>query len=95
MPKKFIKNKEDFICEHCGTAVVGSGYTNHCPVCLWSKHVDINPGDRAATCLGLMPPVKIELEKGEFIITNRCDKCGYEKRNKTAPADDLKVLLKS
>ena len=33
-----IKNKEDFICENCGAFVVGTGYTSHCPQCLWSKH---------------------------------------------------------
>lgn len=44
--KHFTKTVEDFICAHCGTHVRGNGYTNHCPECLWSKHVDNNPGDR-------------------------------------------------
>ena len=52
--KKFIKVKEDFVCEHCGAEVKGDGYTNHCPKCLWSKHVDVHPGDRAAECGGMM-----------------------------------------
>ena len=39
---------EDFICENCGKDVEKSSYTarDHCPYCLYSKHVDINPGDR-------------------------------------------------
>jgi len=51
--KKFQKKKEDFKCEKCGREVIGTGYTNHCPDCLWSKHVDVNPGDRQSKCLGL------------------------------------------
>jgi hypothetical protein len=84
----FIKNKEDFVCEHCGTAVQGDGFTNHCPECLWSKHVDKNPGDRQAECGGMMRPIDVELEKQEYILTHQCEKCGYTKRNKTSPDDN-------
>ena len=59
--KQFVRRREDFVCEHCGTKVVGDGYTNHCPKCLWSKHVDIMPGDRAEDCQGLMRPIDIKL----------------------------------
>ncbi|HCR42265.1 TPA: hypothetical protein DIV45_02815, partial [Patescibacteria group bacterium] len=38
--KNFIRTKEDFTCENCGHRVKGSGYTNHCPKCLYSQHVD-------------------------------------------------------
>lgn len=52
--KNFIHCQEDFVCEVCGTKVKGTSYTNHCPNCLWSKHVDQNvPGDRAELCHGL------------------------------------------
>ena len=64
MTKKFQRTKEDFTCEKCGLVVKGSGYTNHCSRCLWSKHVDVNPGDRQTTCQGFMEPVGVEL-KGE------------------------------
>lgn len=93
MPKKFQKNKEDFTCEKCGFAVIGNGYTNHCPKCLWSKHVDVNPGDRADNCGGLMKPISLVMEKGKFILTHQCQKCGYEKRNKAADNDALELLL--
>ncbi|MST04461.1 MAG: RNHCP domain-containing protein [Candidatus Pacebacteria bacterium] len=53
----FIKVKEDFVCENCKTEVKGNGYTNHCPVCLYSKHVDVDPGDRLSKCGGLMKPM--------------------------------------
>src|SRR5258708_3665437 len=93
MSKKFQKNIEDFTCIHCGTKVVGNGYTNHCPECLWSKHVDINPGDRANTCQGKMPPVGIEIENGQQILVHRCEKCGALKRNKISEADSVSALI--
>jgi transcription elongation factor Elf1 len=94
MSQSFIKNTEDFKCEHCGVEVKGNGYTNHCPACLWSKHVDINPGDRAAleTCGGMMRPIRVELEKQEYIITHECVKCGHSKRNKMSLDDDFDVI---
>ena len=92
--KKFKRTREDFTCEHCGKQVRGTGYTNHCPRCLWSKHVDINPGDRRAECQGLMEPVSLETKAGGYIIVHRCAKCGHEKRNKTSPNDDYEAILK-
>jgi hypothetical protein len=93
MAKKFQRRIEDFVCEHCGRQVSGSGYTNHCPHCLWSKHVDVNPGDRNASCQGMMQPVGVEVEGGEYRILHRCTRCGLEKRNKTAPDDDFETLV--
>lgn len=91
--KLFKRRKEDFRCGQCGYLVEGNGYTNHCPKCLYSKHVDIYPGDRAAQCGGLMEPVGIELEKGEQQLIHRCLVCGHEKKNKTVPQDDFEALL--
>jgi rubrerythrin len=92
--KKFKRTTEDFVCENCDTNVKGNGYTNHCPVCLYSKHVDINPGDRAALCGGLMKPVAVSKKDDKYILLHRCVKCGYEKNNKTAPEDDFENILK-
>jgi len=89
MSQEFIRKIEDFTCEHCGTEVAGNGYTNHCPKCLWSKHVDIVPGDRDADCGGLMRPEIVEMEKGEFMITHKCEKCGYQKKNRASIEDDI------
>jgi len=89
----FQRTKEDFACERCGLFVRGNGYTNHCPQCLWSKHVDVNPGDRLATCLGLMEPVGIEVKAGKYTIIHRCISCGFEKRNKTSEEDNFDVIL--
>jgi len=93
MAKLFVKNKEDFTCEHCGKEVKGNGYTNHCPECLWSKHVDINPGDRLATCQGMMKPVRVEGKTGEEILVNQCIVCGYEKRNRLSKNDNFDTVV--
>jgi len=94
MPKLFQKKVEDFICEKCGEKVTGNGYTNHCPNCLWSKHVDINPGDRAASCGGMMKPVNVVLEKKEYVLTHHCEKCGFERRKKVEREDNFEAVAK-
>jgi hypothetical protein len=91
--KKFRRTIEDFLCEHCGAFVKGDGYTDHCPKCLWSKHVDINPGDRAAICQGLMEPISLEGSSPSYRVVNRCIICGYIKRNDTSGNDDPKALI--
>ena len=84
---------EDFVCGHCRRSVRGTGYTNHCPRCLWSRHVDVMPGDRAADCGGLMEPVGALLERGEFVVLQRCVDCGHRWRNRTSPRDDRDLLI--
>lgn len=91
--KTFQRCQEDFVCERCGTRVNGNGYTNHCPRCLYSKHVDISPGDRQARCGGLMEPVSFESRGEAYLLTHRCLSCGHKKKNKTSPEDDLETLL--
>lgn len=93
MTVEFKRKIEDFVCGHCGETVKGNGYTNHCPFCLWSRHVDIHPGDREALCRGLMAPVSLEMVSGEYVITHQCMECGYEKRNRIAKEDDILKFL--
>ena len=90
----FRKNKEDFICEQCGESVKGDGYTNHCPYCLYSKHVDVHPGDRASDCHGLMVPIDNEAKQGDLVLIHKCAKCGFIKRNKRADNDSLDSIQK-
>ena len=92
--KKFQQTIENFACLHCGAKVKGTGYTNHCPKCLYSLHIDINPGDRAQNCGGLMPPVGLEMSKNKYIILHRCEKCGVERKNHTADNDSIDALIK-
>jgi hypothetical protein len=90
----FTRRTEDFVCERCGFNVVGDGYTNHCPNCLWSRHVDINPGDRAAQCGGMMEPVEVSAKRDRYVILHRCTTCDHERRNKAAAGDNFEELLR-
>lgn len=99
--KRFSKNDSGFVCVHCGKEVLPLKYTsrNHCPFCLWSLHLDINPGDRASTCGGELEPVFAEPDRKKgYIITHRCVKCGELRRNKAATeaqnqSDDIKKII--
>lgn len=85
--KRFKKNDSGFVCDNCGLQVEPLGYTsrNHCPRCLYSRHVDVNPGDRQNACGGLMRPVRAEPDpKRGYIITHKCTRCGAIRRNKAA-----------
>jgi len=90
----FTRHTENFICDHCGTSVIGTGYTNHCPQCLWSRHVDVDPGDRAADCGGMMRPTRVEVGKRDvWRLVHRCDTCGHERYNDVQPEDDWETVV--
>lgn len=93
MSESFTRNVEDFDCTQCGHHVVGNGFTDHCPRCLFSLHVDVNPGDRASDCGGKMEPVNIAPARGGYTIYYRCMQCGYEHTNKAADDDDITSWL--
>jgi hypothetical protein len=84
---------EAFTCVHCGTEVAplsNGSVRNHCPACLWSLHVDENPGDRAAACQGELQPVYAASHpKKGWVIVHRCTRCGMERRNKAALDDPV------
>lgn len=94
---RFTKKDEEFICENCGNKVTKLGYTsrNHCPKCLYSKHVDINPGDRHETCHGMLEPIGLEINnKKGYVIIYKCKKCGALRKNKAAEDDNKDLLIK-
>ncbi|MBR3117214.1 MAG: RNHCP domain-containing protein [Bacilli bacterium] len=86
---------ENFVCEHCHKEVSKLGYTarDHCPYCLYSKHVDINPGDRNNPCKGLLKPVYIEKYKDTFKIIYECEKCRKEHKNIMANDDNYDLII--
>lgn len=89
----FIKNKENFICEKCGFNNEGNGYTNHCCECLYSKHVDMEPGDRLNTCGGLMKPMYVSYTNKSSYIIHRCIVCGFEKKNAISEKDSIQKMI--
>lgn len=94
--KKFNMIDEAFICENCKQNVEKLNYSarDHCPYCLYSKHVDINPGDRANTCRGLLIPIDIERFKDTYKIVYKCKKCGVVHKNVIANDDDMDLIIK-
>ena len=86
---------DEFICENCGMEVKKLNYTarDHCPFCLYSKHVDINPGDRLNTCKGLLEPVAIEKYKNTYKIIYKCEKCNQTHKNIMAKDDDMEKII--
>ena len=96
MAGNFTEIDEAFVCENCGKEVKKLGYScrNHCPECLYSKHVDKNPGDREEECHGLLEPIGVELDsKKGYVIIFRCKKCGAIRRNKAAKDDNMELII--
>jgi RNHCP domain-containing protein len=98
----------DFTCRHCQRPVStdparsGVNNRNHCPHCLWSKHVDLHvSGDRLAACKGTMRPVGLTCKQvhkkypgqpGELMLVHQCTDCGALSINRLA-ADDGAALV--
>jgi len=93
----FTHRNDGFSCEHCGALVSAAHGTcrNHCTACLASKHVDVQPGDRASRCGGLMLPREVLWggKKSDFTIVHECQLCGHQQRNRSAGDDDNAVLV--
>ena len=71
----------------------GSSHRNHCPNCLASLHLDVEPGDRAADCGGIMDPVAVWVRKnGEWAVIHRCRRCGALSSNRAAADDNPKLM---
>ena len=93
--KNFTMRDEKFICENCNKEVSPLGYTarDHCPYCLYSKHVDINPGDRLNPCRGLLKPIGIEKFRDTYKIIYKCDKCNQVHKNIMAKDDNMDIII--
>ncbi len=87
-----------FRCRHCGLDIPvdapGTAHRNHCPGCLWSRHLDgATPGDRAADCGSAMEPIAVAVRgDGEWVLVHRCSGCGELDLNRIA-GDDNPLLL--
>jgi Zn finger protein HypA/HybF involved in hydrogenase expression len=93
--KNFTMRDEEFICENCGQLVNPLGYTarDHCPHCLYSKHVDIMPGDRQNPCKGLLKPIGIEKFKDTYKILYKCESCNELHKNIMANDDNMDLII--
>lgn len=93
--KLFTENDNEFICEKCNKKVDKLLYSSrdHCPYCLYSKHVDINPGDRLNSCRGLLKPIGIEKYKSTYKIIYICEKCREKHKNIMAKDDNMDKII--
>ncbi len=96
MRRNFLVLEEElYTCEHCGEKVVGGRYNNHCPVCLWSKHVDGEiPGDRMSDCKGMMTPVGVIQKHGTWRIIQECVKCSKTFVVDSSGDDNFDLIIK-
>lgn len=99
-----------FTCEYCQKRIqgppIGTLNRNHCPFCLWSKHVDkLEAGDRAAKCQKMMEPIGLTFKhegfdkfgkpkQGELMLIHQCQGCGKISINRIAGDDANKMILK-
>ncbi|HEY8544265.1 MAG TPA: RNHCP domain-containing protein [Acidimicrobiales bacterium] len=90
-----------FRCRHCGLDVSldapGTAHRNHCPHCLWSRHVDDAPGDRAALaeCGSSMEPLAVSVRgDGEWVLVHRCTGCDTVHLNRIAGDDNPLPLVR-
>ncbi len=74
---------------------LGSHHRNHCPRCLYSRHVDLLPGDRRSACRGVMEPLAVFVRPdGELMLVHSCLRCSRLSRNRVAGDDDPKELYR-
>lgn len=103
-----------FGCDHCNEWVpidesIGTHNRNHCPHCLWSKHMDADkPGDRKSDCKSGMKPVALtfkgeamdkyaggdtERRLGELMLVHECTAGDRVRINRIAADDSTDALL--
>jgi len=98
-----------FCCTHCkndvqsDATVCGVQNRNHCPYCLWSKHVDLyTAGDRLCACKAGMRPLGLAFNKsrnkygsaqGDLMLIHHCMDCSAFSINRIAADDDSQRLL--
>jgi ribosomal protein L37E len=95
--RNFISINEGFVCKKCGKEVPPSNdgsCRNHCPLCLWSLHVDKEvPGDRESECMALMQPIGMEVSKRKGLrIHHMCQQCGHKSWNRSASDDNYDLI---
>jgi len=105
--RRVVYDTQDFKCRNCGFFVTASrelsgvNNRNHCPRCLWSRHMDITPGDRRSDCLSRMEPIGLTMKlvtkkygstAGELMVIHSCTGCGKVSINRIAADDDALVI---
>jgi hypothetical protein len=94
------RGPDTFRCLQCRLDVSmrapGTQHRNHCPSCLFSRHLDLRtPGDRAAECGARMEPIAVSVRgDGEWVLIHRCTGCDALSANRTAGDDNPLPLVR-
>ena len=55
--------------------------------------MDVEPGDRAERCGGMMEPILLEGSTPSYRIVHKCMKCGLTRRVDVAANDDADAIV--
>lgn len=111
MKTRCYPKQADFVCKQCGYLVsVDAEYSgvinrNHCPYCLYSRHVDWRAaGDRLSACKAVMQPIGLTIKQqrkrygqplqGELMLVHQCRECRTLSINRLAADDDVGAVLR-
>ncbi len=91
----FSKNNESFNCINCRKKVLEhpNSSRDHCNFCLIGLHVDVEPGDRANDCKGILEPIGLRTSSGKEQVVFSCLKCGKNVFCVTAPDDNREKII--
>lgn len=107
---RFLDTNQDFKCLQCGKRIAanpvlaGVLHRNHCPYCLWSRHMDLfEAGDRLSACKSPMQPIGLTFKRsykrytaasgGELMLVHKCVSCGRVSINRIAADDDPQKIM--
>jgi len=99
----------DFQCAHCSAPVSSARFLsgvhnrNHCPYCLWSRHLDLyKAGDRLSACKEPTQPIALTTKRsrkkyggtgGELMLVHLCTGCEDFSINRIAADDDTGMIM--
>ncbi|OGO26024.1 MAG: hypothetical protein A2136_02365, partial [Chloroflexi bacterium RBG_16_54_11] len=100
-----------FRCRYCQAFVhtipelSGVQNRNHCPYCLWSRHLDLwAAGDRLSACKAGMQPIGLTVKPGrnkyashlagELMLVHLCLECNHVSINRIAADDAPDALMR-
>jgi len=106
---RVLYDTQNFKCRQCGFFVTanrelsGVNNRNHCPRCLWSRHMDLHTaGDRKSECLSRMEPIGLtykqtnkrygQNDQGELMLIHRCTGGDKVSINRIVADDDILAI---
>lgn len=110
MTRHYLSSFKEFRCSHCHVIVPCANLIsavnnrNHCPYCLWSRHLDLfSAGDRLSACKAPMKPVGLAIKRsrdryrsgprGELMLIHVCVECNSPSINRIAADDHPEAIL--